>query len=129
MSVDRLKRDLLNKLINVRTELATYLQLRMAKGNMSVGESERLRDSCFTLCNYLRENAQVLERHYDESEQLALRRAAQALSTIAVCIMSGHLDCHCPTFISVDARTLENGLTALTDCIECLKEPTAQGQP
>ena len=28
MSVDRLKRDLLNKLINARIDLAAYLQLR-----------------------------------------------------------------------------------------------------
>lgn len=32
MSVDRLKRDLLNKLINARIDLAAYLQLRKAKG-------------------------------------------------------------------------------------------------
>lgn len=30
MSVDRLKRDLLNKLINARIDLAAYLQLRTA---------------------------------------------------------------------------------------------------
>jgi biofilm regulator BssR len=32
MTVDRLKRDLLNKLINARIDLAAYLQLRKAKG-------------------------------------------------------------------------------------------------
>ncbi|MEL2361075.1 biofilm formation regulator BssR, partial [Klebsiella pneumoniae] len=35
MSVDRLKRDLLNKLINTRIDLAAYLQLRKAKGYMT----------------------------------------------------------------------------------------------
>ena len=45
MSVDRLKRDLLNKLINARIDLAAYLQLRKAKGYMSVSESEHLRDN------------------------------------------------------------------------------------
>ena len=47
MSVDRLKRDLLNKLINARIDLAAYLQLRKAKGYMSVSESEHLRDNLF----------------------------------------------------------------------------------
>ena len=47
MSVDRLKRDLLNKLINARIDLAAYLQLRKAKGYMSVSESENLRDNFF----------------------------------------------------------------------------------
>lgn len=45
MSVDRLKRDLLNKLINARIDLAAYLQLRKAKGYMSVSESENLREN------------------------------------------------------------------------------------
>lgn len=49
MSVDRLKRDLLNKLINARIDLAAYLQLRKAKGYMSVSESENLRDNFFEL--------------------------------------------------------------------------------
>lgn len=44
MVVDRLRTDLLNKLINARIELAAYLQLRKAKGYMSVSESDRLRD-------------------------------------------------------------------------------------
>lgn len=45
MVVDRLRTDLLNKLINARIELAAYLQLRKAKGYMSVSESDRLRDN------------------------------------------------------------------------------------
>lgn len=45
MSVDRLKRDLLNKMINARIDLAAYLQLRKAKGYMSVSESDHLRDN------------------------------------------------------------------------------------
>lgn len=47
MVVDRLRTDLLNKLINARIELAAYLQLRKAKGYMSVSESDRLRDVFF----------------------------------------------------------------------------------
>jgi len=47
MVVDRLRTDLLNKLINARIELAAYLLLRKAKGYMSVSESDRLRDNFF----------------------------------------------------------------------------------
>jgi biofilm regulator BssR len=61
MSVDRLKRDLLNKLINARIDLAAYLQLRKAKGYMSVSESEHLRDNLFELCNFMREKAPILK--------------------------------------------------------------------
>lgn len=48
MVVDRLRTDLLNKLINARVELAAYLLLRKAKGYMSVSESDRLRDNFCT---------------------------------------------------------------------------------
>jgi biofilm regulator BssR len=64
MSVDRLKRDLLNKLINARIDLAAYLQLRNAKGYMSVSESEHLRDNFFELCNFMREKAPILKAEY-----------------------------------------------------------------
>jgi biofilm regulator BssR len=68
MTVDRLKRDLLNKLINARIDLAAYLQLRKAKGYMSVSESEHLRDNLFELCNFMREKAPALQANYGESE-------------------------------------------------------------
>ncbi len=74
MSVDRLKRDLLNKLINARIDLAAYLQLRKAKGYMSVSESENLRENFFELCNFMREKAPILKAHCAENELVALRR-------------------------------------------------------
>ena len=122
MSVDRLKRDLLNKLINARIDLAAYLQLRVAKGYMSVSESDHLRENCFELCTYMRQHAPILKDHYDADEQRVLRRAADALSKAAVCLMTGHHDC--PTFVAVSADKLENCLTTLTLCIACLKEHT-----
>ncbi|WP_407436329.1 biofilm formation regulator BssR [Lelliottia sp.] len=122
MSVDRLKRDLLNKLINARIDLAAYLQLRVAKGYMSVSESDHLRENCFELSAYMRQHAPILKDHYDANEQLVLRRAADALSKAAVCLMTGHHDC--PTFVAVSADKLENCLTTLTLCITCLKEHT-----
>lgn len=116
MSVDRLKRDLLNKLINARIDLAAYLQLRKAKGYMSVSESEHLRDNLFELCNFMREKAPTLKAEYCESELIALRRAAE----VGVCLMNGRHDC--PNFIAVNAEKLENCLTTLSLCIMCLNE-------
>ena len=120
MTVDRLKRDLLNKLINARIDLAAYLQLRKAKGYMSVSESEHLRDNLFELCNFMREKAPTLKAEYDESELMALRRAAEVLSIAGVCLMNGRHDC--PNFIAVNAEKLENCLTTLSLCIMCLHE-------
>ncbi|MGS2873857.1 biofilm formation regulator BssR [Enterobacter huaxiensis] len=120
MSVDRLKRDLLNKLINARIDLAAYLQLRKAKGYMSVSESEHLRDNLFELCNYMREKAPTLKAEYGESELIALRLAAEVLSIAGVCLMNGRHDC--PNFIAVDAEKLENCLTTISLCIMCLNK-------
>ena len=120
MTVDRLKRDLLNKLINARIDLAAYLQLRKAKGYMSVSESEHLRDNLFELCNFMREKAPTLKANGGESEEIALRRATEVLSIAGVCLMNGRHDC--PTFIAVNAEKLENCLTTLSLCIMCLNE-------
>ncbi|EDJ1000055.1 biofilm formation regulator BssR [Salmonella enterica] len=92
MVVDRLRTDLLNKLINARIDLAAYLQLRKAKGYMSVSESDTLRDNFFELNRELHDHA---------------------------FLMSGHHDC--PTFIAVNADKLENCLTTLTLSIQSLK--------
>ena len=120
MSVDRLKRDLLNKLINARIDLAAYLQLRKAKGYMSVSESEHLRDNLFELCNFMREKAPALQAIYGESEEVSLLLAAEVRSIAGVCLMNGRHDC--PTFIAVNAEKLENCLTTLSLCIMCLNK-------
>ncbi|MFW0974607.1 biofilm formation regulator BssR [Leclercia pneumoniae] len=119
MSVDRLKRDLLSKLINARIDLDTYLTLRKAKGYMSVSESDHLRDNFFELCNYMREKAPLLREHCSAEEQAVLYRAVQSLSAVGVCMMTGGHDC--PTFIAVNAEKLEVCLTDLTRCIQSLK--------
>ena len=46
MTVDRLYRHLLQKLINANIDIDAYLQLRKAKGYMSVSENDHLRDKC-----------------------------------------------------------------------------------
>ncbi|MEG2265657.1 MAG: biofilm formation regulator BssR, partial [Acinetobacter sp.] len=63
MVFDRLRTYLLNKLINARIELAAYLQLRKAKGYMSVSESDRLRDVFFALNRELHEQSQLHGMH------------------------------------------------------------------
>ena len=45
--LDRQRIDLLNRLIDARVDLAAYVQLRKAKGYMSVSESNHLRDNFF----------------------------------------------------------------------------------
>ena len=125
MVVDRLRTDLLNKLINARIELAAYLQLRKAKGYMSVSESDRLRDVFFALNRELHEQSQLHGMHLDQEEWNALHRAEGALAAAAVCLMCGHHDC--PTFIAVNAEKLENCLTTLTLSIQCLQSyPTLE---
>ena len=125
MVVDRLRTDLLNKLINARIDLAAYLQLRKAKGYMSVSESDRLRDVFFALNRELHEQSQLHGMHLDQEEWNALHRAEGALAAAAVCLMSGHPDC--PTFIAVNAEKLENCLTTLTLSIQSLQSyPTLE---
>ena len=119
MVVDRLRTDLLNKLINARIDLAAYPLLRKAKGYMSVSESDRLRDIFFELNRELHDQSQLHSMHLDHEEWNALRRAEGALAAAAVCLMSGHHDC--PTFIAVNADKLEYCLTTLTLCIQSLQ--------
>jgi biofilm regulator BssR len=54
MTVDRLYRHLLQKLINANIDIDAYLQLRKAKGYMSVSENDHLRDNLFELCREMR---------------------------------------------------------------------------
>lgn len=68
MVVDRLRTDLLNKLINARIDLAAYLQLRKAKGYMSVSESDTLRDNFFELNRELHDHALRQGLHLDQEE-------------------------------------------------------------
>ncbi len=49
MSVDRLYRNLLNKLIIAQCDLDAYLQLRKSEAICPVSENEHLRDNLFEL--------------------------------------------------------------------------------
>ncbi|QGN37386.1 biofilm formation regulator BssR [Klebsiella oxytoca] len=112
MTVDRLYRNLVDKLINANIDLDAYLQLRKAKGYMSVSESDHLRDNLFELCHEMRERAPRLQNVIALEEKEALRLAGEAIASAAVCLMSGHHDC--PSYIAVNVDKLENCLTVLT---------------
>lgn len=119
MSAVRLTRNLLNKLINARIDLDAYLQLRKAKGYMTVSESDQLRDNLFDLCTEMRTQAALPDPEVRE----ALHNAAEAMVTAAVSLMSGRHDC--PQFVTVDADKLERCLTVLTASIKQLNVSTS----
>jgi biofilm regulator BssR len=75
MSVDRRYRNLMNKLINAHIDLDAYLQLRKAKGYMSVSENDHLRDNLFDLCHEMHQHAPYLQHHVAPEEKEALRLA------------------------------------------------------
>lgn len=120
MLVDRLRTDLLNRLIDARMDLEKYVQMRKAKGYMSVSESNHLRDNFFELNRELHDKSLWLNLHLDHEEWEALHQAEGTLATAAVCLMSGKHDC--PTFITVNADKLESCLMSLTLCIQSLQQ-------
>lgn len=111
MSIARLNHDLLQQMIVARNALSAYLKMRKAKGYMSVAESNHLRDSLFVLCATYREISPRLKLALHEDELAALHRGLDAVSSAAVCLMTG---CHdCPLYITVDAEKLEHAIDAL----------------
>ena len=112
MTVDRLYRHLLQKLINANIDIDAYLQLRKAKGYMSVSENDHLRDNLFELCGEMREYGLQLQHVLAPEEKDALRLAGGAIASAAVCLMSGHHDC--PSYIAVNVETLERCLAGLS---------------
>lgn len=116
MSIGRLKRNLLNKLVNARIDLAAYLQLRKAKGYMTVSESDHLRENLFDLCTEMRNQAAQLSALPNPKEREALRHAAEAMVAAAVSLMGGRHDC--PQYVAVDADKLERCLAVLITSIQ-----------
>nr|WP_318382226.1 biofilm formation regulator BssR [uncultured Enterobacter sp.] len=119
MTVDRLQLGLVYKLKSAKIDLAAYVQLRKAKGYMSVSESNQLRDNFFKLSTEMRGLVERRSALLEPEERDVLSRAEGALSSAAVCLMSGHHDS--PTYIAVNAEKLERCLNALTFCIESLE--------
>lgn len=120
MTVEEIVRRLLTKLTAARTDLAAYTQMRKAKGYMSVSENDRLRERLFALALEIRDKGERLNEMPDRESRGALYRAEEALSTAAVCLMSGRQDC--PTYISVNADKLERSLNVLDHAIHYLNE-------
>ena len=130
MTVDRLYRHLLQKLINANIDIDAYLQLRKAKGYMSVSENDHLRDNLFELCREMHAQAPRLQNAISPEERDVLRLAGESVAAAALCLMSGHHDC--PLYIAVNVEKLERCLTGLTSNIpeltkgEChASDPTA----
>ncbi|KNC92127.1 biofilm formation regulator BssR [Trabulsiella odontotermitis] len=118
MSVGRLKRNMMKKLINARIDLNAYLQLRKAKGYMSVSENDHLRENLFELCKEMIKEVVPLRKALTREERDALRQAGEAVASAAICLMTGHRDC--PLFITVNVETLERCLETLTSSIQTL---------
>lgn len=116
MSVDRRKRHLMNKLVNIHIEMDAYLQLRKAKGYMSVSDNDHLRDNLFELCGEMRHNALLLKQSLTREELNLLQQAGEAIASAAVCLMSGHRDC--PLYIAVNVEKFERCLESLTHSIQ-----------
>lgn len=120
MTVDRLYRHLLQKLINANIDIDAYLQLRKAKGYMSVSENDHLRDNLFELCREMHAQAPRLQNAISPEERDVLRLAGESVAAAALCLMSGHHDC--PLYIAVNVEKLERCLTGLTSNIHKLNK-------
>lgn len=120
MNVDRRFRHLANKLVNAQIDLAAYLQLRRAKGYMSVSDNDHLRENLFDLCGELRENTAALSPSLTPAQSEALHTAGEALASAAVCLMSGHHDC--PSFIVVNPDVLQRCLDTLAVNIQVINK-------
>ncbi|WP_052284262.1 biofilm formation regulator BssR [Kluyvera genomosp. 1] len=118
MTESKLKRQLVGQLINARIDLDAYLQLRKAKGYMSVGENDHLRTNLLELCSALRGSVIPLKRDCSPTELEFFRQAGEAVASAAVCLMSGRYDC--PSYIAVNVVTLDRCLAALAKSIEKL---------
>ncbi|WLI78477.1 biofilm formation regulator BssR [Kosakonia sp. H02] len=120
MTADELARRLLLKLITARTDLAAYIQMRKAKGYMSISENDRLREGFFALALEIRNKGERLHGLQDSDSRSAMYSAEEALSSAAVTLMSGRQDC--PTYISVNVDKLERSLNILNYSIQYLSE-------
>lgn len=118
MTERNLKRKLVGQLINARIDLDAYLQLRKAKGYMSVGENDCLRANLLDLCSELRDNMTLLKQCSSPVELEMIRQAGEAMASAVVCLMSGRYDC--PSYIAVNVDTLDRCLMALTKSIRRL---------
>ncbi len=118
MSRSTLRRDLLQKMIVAKIDVAAYLSLRRAKGYMTVVESEHLRDNLFDLCTEYRQNLPDVESVFLPQEIASFDKGIAAISSAAVCLMTGQHDC--PHYIAIDADKLESCLEKLSGSLNGL---------
>lgn len=118
MFTDRVRHDLLKKMIIAKIDLMAYLQLRKAKGYMSVAESDYLRDNLFDLCTEYRRHHAHLHETLESAEIDAFNEGLDALSTAAVCLMTGQH--YSPLYITIDAEKLEQSIATVHRCTHLL---------
>ena len=94
--------------------------MRKAKGYMSVSENDQLREHFFDLAREIRDNGVQLNTLQDADTRGALYRAEEAISSVAVCLLSGRQDC--PTYIAVNVEKLERAFNVLNFSIKYLCE-------
>lgn len=119
-------RDLLSRLMEARDALVAYIQRRRAQGNISVIENESLRDRFLSLAREIRGQSAKLNALSDSDAHLAIHHVEEALSAVALCLMSGRYDC--PSYIAVNVDKLEQSLTVLNDSLHSLSECVLHAQ-
>lgn len=118
MSRSTCRRDLLQKMIVAKIDVSAYLSLRRAKGYMSIVENEHLRDNLFELSNEYRAKMPEIKAQLPPQELASFERGMAAVSSAAVCLMTGRHDC--PRYIAVDADKLESCLDQLSQSLNGL---------
>ncbi len=107
---------LLQRLGEMHRTLFSTLQICRACGQLSMADSERLRDELFALSAQFRAPGEGVP----EQGNVLCQNAAQVLSHTALCLMSGPR--HCPQWCSVDARKLASCVDELGRVLNALEQ-------
>ncbi len=122
-TTDRLRYQLTQTLIRTQAGLAGYLQLRQAKGYMSVSENDALRENLFALYREIHDGMLPMKNSLVPAEREAWRQTADAIASAVVCLMTGEHDS--PSYIAVNVGQLTDCLKSLTRSIARLNALTA----
>ncbi|EBN4581867.1 transcriptional regulator [Salmonella enterica] len=123
MTTDRRRYHLTQTLIRTQAGLAGYLQMRQAKGYMSVSENDALRDNLFALYREIHDGILPMKNSLAPAEREAWRQTADAIASAVVCLMTGEHDS--PSYITVNVGQLTDCLKSLTRSIARLNALTA----
>ncbi len=107
---------LLQRLGEMHRTLFSTVQICRACGQLSVADSERLRDELFALSARFR----AAKEGVPEQGSMLCLNAAQVLSHTGLCLMSGPHDC--PQWCSVDAKKLASCVEELGRVLNALEQ-------